>query len=136
MIKALWIKQYGRVAEVTGGISQSASFILCFLFISSLDIMLLCRFNRRHQSKYRQDPAEHIWSACNSSPAPQLAPLTCPAVMKVETQLLEAALTPDPLWSLPAGSRHLLRRLSRLPRPAPGPWRWLAAVESALAHGL
>lgn len=42
-------------------------------------------------------PRRHVWSACNSSPAPQLAPLTCPAVVKVETQLLEAALTPDPL---------------------------------------
>ena len=60
MIKALWIKQYGRVAEVTGGISQSASFILCFLFISSLDIMLLCLFNRRHRSKYCQDPHPNI----------------------------------------------------------------------------
>ena len=56
--------------------------------------------------------------------------------MSVETQLLEATPIPDPLWSLPAGSRHLLRRLSGLLRPAPGPWRWLATVESALAHGL
>ena len=120
MIKALCIKQYGRVAEVTGGISQPASFILCFLFISSLDITLLCLFNHRHQSQHRQDPAEHVWSACNSSPAPQLAPLTCTAVVKVETQLLEATLTPDPVASLPAGSRHLLRRPSGLPPPAPG----------------
>ena len=56
--------------------------------------------------------------------------------MSVETQLLEAALIPDPLWSLPAGSRHLLRRLSGLLRPAQGAWRWRAAVESALAPGL
>lgn len=56
--------------------------------------------------------------------------------MSVETQLLEAPLTLDPLWSLPAGSRHLGLWLSGLLWPAPGPWRWLAAVESALTHGL